>query len=53
MVAEVTSHDSDTRRRDHGDKRVDYANAGIPVHLVVDRATDSLLDAERLKDYAG
>ncbi|MFI1470047.1 Uma2 family endonuclease [Streptomyces wuyuanensis] len=43
MVAEVTSHDSDTRRRDHSDKRVGYATAGIPVHLLVDRDTDSLI----------
>ncbi|MFJ6944921.1 Uma2 family endonuclease [Streptomyces wuyuanensis] len=43
MVVEVTSHDSDTRRRDHSDKRVGYATAGIPVYLLVDRDTDSLI----------
>ncbi|MFD7625757.1 Uma2 family endonuclease [Streptomyces sp. NPDC059851] len=37
MVLEVTSHDSDTDRRDHTEKRDGYASAGIPVHVFIDR----------------
>ncbi|WFB08925.1 Uma2 family endonuclease [Streptomyces sp. LX-29] len=37
MVVEVTSHDSDTDRRDRREKRDAYAGAEIPVYLLVDR----------------
>ncbi|GHG60331.1 Uma2 family endonuclease [Streptomyces griseocarneus] len=37
MTVEVTSHDSDTDRRDRMEKRDGYAGADIPVYLLVDR----------------
>jgi Uma2 family endonuclease len=37
MVAEVTSYDSDTDRRDRVEKPRAYAETGIPVYLLVDR----------------
>ncbi|MGV9222870.1 Uma2 family endonuclease [Streptomyces albogriseolus] len=37
MVVEVTSHDSDTDRRDRVEKPSGYAAAGIPVYLLIDR----------------
>jgi Uma2 family endonuclease len=37
MVVEVTSYDSDTDRRDRVEKPVAYAEAGIPVYLLIDR----------------
>ncbi|MEU0752651.1 Uma2 family endonuclease [Streptomyces albogriseolus] len=37
MVVEVTSHDSDTHRRDRVEKPGGYAAAGIPVYLLIDR----------------
>ncbi|MFF3002792.1 Uma2 family endonuclease [Kitasatospora sp. NPDC057940] len=37
MVAEVTSYDSDTNRRDRVEKPRAYAEAGIPVYLLIDR----------------
>ncbi|MFF3862299.1 Uma2 family endonuclease [Streptomyces sp. NPDC002209] len=37
MVLEVTSHDSNTDRRDRREKRDGYAAAGIPVYLLIDR----------------
>lgn len=43
MAVEVTSFDSDADTRDRYDKRVGYATAGIPVYLLVDRDTDSLV----------
>ncbi|GAA1350411.1 Uma2 family endonuclease [Streptomyces beijiangensis] len=42
MVVEVTSHDSDTDRRDRKDKLAGYAEAGIPVYLLIDRDADTL-----------
>ncbi|GAA4069293.1 MULTISPECIES: Uma2 family endonuclease [Streptomyces] len=38
MAVEVTSWDSDTRRRDHVEKPRAYAETGIPVYLLIDRA---------------
>ncbi|MFF3289330.1 Uma2 family endonuclease [Streptomyces sp. NPDC003023] len=43
MTVEVTSHDGDTHSRDHVEKRDGYASAGIPVYLLIDRDTKSLL----------
>lgn len=37
MVVEVTSHDSDTHRRDRVEKPEGYAAAGVPVYLLIDR----------------
>ncbi|GAB4585250.1 Uma2 family endonuclease [Nocardia sp. IFM 10818] len=37
MVVEVTSFDSDTDRRDRKEKPRAYAEAGIPVYLLIDR----------------
>ncbi|MFI6364395.1 Uma2 family endonuclease [Nocardia sp. NPDC050630] len=37
MTVEVTSHDSDTNRRDRIDKPIAYARAGIPLYLLIDR----------------
>lgn len=37
MVAEVTSYDEDTDRRDRVEKPPAYAAAGIPVYLLIDR----------------
>ncbi|MBO0651958.1 Uma2 family endonuclease [Streptomyces triculaminicus] len=37
MVVEVTSHDTDTNRRDRIEKRDGYAAADIPVYLLIDR----------------
>ncbi|MEU2430720.1 Uma2 family endonuclease [Streptomyces sp. NPDC007861] len=42
MLVEVTSHDSDTDRRDRVEKRAAYAAAGVPVYLLIDRDTDTL-----------
>ncbi|OKJ99469.1 hypothetical protein AMK26_25850 [Streptomyces sp. CB03234] len=46
MTVEVTSFDSnsdtDTDRRDRKEKGVGYAQAGIPVFLLVDRSCDTL-----------
>ncbi|MEU3373997.1 Uma2 family endonuclease [Streptomyces sp. NPDC006711] len=38
MVVEVTSWDSDTHRRDHVEKPQAYAETGIPLYLLIDRA---------------
>jgi Uma2 family endonuclease len=37
MAVEVTSHDSDTNRRDRVEKPVAYAESGIPIYLLIDR----------------
>ncbi|MER8104421.1 Uma2 family endonuclease [Kitasatospora sp. NPDC094016] len=37
MVVEVTSYDSDTDRRDRVEKPRAYAEAGIPIYLLIDR----------------
>jgi Uma2 family endonuclease len=42
LVAEVTSFDEDTDRRDRVDKPRAYAETGIPVYLLVDRDIDSV-----------
>jgi len=43
MVVEVTSHDRDTDRRDRIDKVRGYAEADIPVYLLIDRDNDTLV----------
>ncbi|MGS2588883.1 Uma2 family endonuclease [Streptomyces hebeiensis] len=37
MTVEVTSRDSDTHKRDRVEKPAAYADAGIPVYLLIDR----------------
>ncbi|MGW2385431.1 Uma2 family endonuclease [Streptomyces lincolnensis] len=37
MAVEITSHDRDTNQRDRIDKPVGYAEADIPVYLLIDR----------------
>ncbi|MFF9169417.1 Uma2 family endonuclease [Streptomyces sp. NPDC014776] len=43
MVVEVTSYDSDTHSRDRVEKPKAYAEAGIPVYLLIDRDHRSLV----------
>jgi Uma2 family endonuclease len=43
MVVEVTSYDSDTHNRDRVEKPRAYAEAGIPVYLLIDRANFTVL----------
>ncbi|PCG83988.1 hypothetical protein CIB93_21415 [Streptomyces sp. WZ.A104] len=43
MTVEVTSHDHDTDRRDRNEKPHGYAAAGIPVYLLIDRESGTLL----------
>lgn len=43
MVVEITSYDSDTHNRDRVEKPRAYAEAGIPVYLLVDRENRSVL----------
>jgi Uma2 family endonuclease len=43
MAVEVTSRDSDTNQRDRIDKPAAYAQAGIPVYLLVDRDTKEVV----------
>ena len=42
MAVEVTSHDSDANQRDRVEKPEGYADAGIPVFLLIDRDDSSL-----------
>lgn len=42
MVAEVTSWDADTERRDRREKPVGYGEAGIPVFLLIDRGSGTV-----------
>ncbi|QGV79930.1 Uma2 family endonuclease [Streptomyces ficellus] len=43
LTVEVTLRDSDAKRRDHNEKRIGYAEADIPVYLLVDRDSDTLV----------
>ncbi|MEU9388838.1 Uma2 family endonuclease [Streptomyces sp. NPDC048324] len=43
MVLEITSYDSDTHLRDRVEKPRGYAEAGIPVYLLIDRGSPSVL----------
>ncbi|OIJ87681.1 Uma2 family endonuclease [Streptomyces colonosanans] len=43
MAVEITSYDSDTHNRDRVEKPKAYAEAGIPVYLLVDRDDLSIL----------
>ncbi|MGC4927152.1 Uma2 family endonuclease [Streptomyces sp. DT117] len=43
MAVEVTSHDRDTDRRDRNEKPLGYAAAEIPVYLLIDRESGTLV----------
>ncbi|WP_405507950.1 Uma2 family endonuclease [Streptomyces cyaneofuscatus] len=43
MAVEVTSHDRDTDRRDRNEKPLGYAAADIPVYLLIDRESGTLV----------
>ncbi|MGW3283986.1 Uma2 family endonuclease [Streptomyces sp. NPDC001002] len=43
MTVEITSYDSDTHHRDREEKPRAYAEAGIPVHLLIDRDKRSVV----------
>ncbi|MBT2450489.1 Uma2 family endonuclease [Streptomyces sp. ISL-43] len=43
MAVEVTSHDRDTNARDRTEKPDGYAQAGIPVYLLIDRENQSVV----------
>ncbi|MEU6667138.1 Uma2 family endonuclease [Streptomyces sp. NPDC046727] len=43
MAVEITSYDSDTHSRDRVEKPRAYAEAGIPVYLLIDRANLTIL----------
>ena len=57
MAVEVTSYDADTHRRDRQQKPAAYAEAGIPVYLLIDREGGALTvhsDPDREKgEYRG
>ncbi|WP_330458499.1 Uma2 family endonuclease [Streptomyces sp. NBC_00820] len=42
MAVEITSHDRDTDQRDRVDKPIGYAEAEIPVYLLIDRDHNTL-----------
>ncbi|MEU1086836.1 Uma2 family endonuclease [Streptomyces sp. NPDC005892] len=47
MIAEVTSYDADTDKRDREEKPAAYAETGIPVYLLIDRdACETLVHSE-------
>jgi Uma2 family endonuclease len=50
MTVEVTSYDFDTARRDRIEKRDGYATAGIPVYLLIDRDSDTVVVHSEPKD---
>ena len=43
MVVEITSHDSDTDQRDRIDKPIGYAAVDIPVYLLIDRDSSTVV----------
>ncbi|MGW3723838.1 Uma2 family endonuclease [Streptomyces sp. NPDC000851] len=50
MAVEITSHDRDTDQRDRIDKPIGYAEAGIPVYLLIDRDTNTITVYSEPKD---
>ncbi|MDQ1046581.1 Uma2 family endonuclease [Streptomyces sp. V4I2] len=50
MAVEITSHDKDTDQRDRIDKPVGYAEADIPVYLLIDRDNNTLTVFSEPKD---
>jgi Uma2 family endonuclease len=52
MVVGITSHDNDTNSRDRLEKPIGYAEADIPVYLLIDRDSNSLTVFSEPKDGA-
>ncbi|GAA3844408.1 Uma2 family endonuclease [Streptomyces coacervatus] len=50
MALEITSHDRDTNQRDRIDKPVGYAEADIPVYLLIDRDNNTIAVYSEPKD---
>lgn len=50
MALKITSRDHDTNQRDRIDKPVGYAEAGIPVYLLIDRDNNTLTVYSEPKD---
>ncbi|MBZ9644823.1 Uma2 family endonuclease [Streptomyces sp. PSKA30] len=50
MALEITSHDRDTNKRDRIDKPVGYAEAEIPVYLLIDRDSNTITVYSEPKD---
>jgi Uma2 family endonuclease len=50
MAVEITSHDRDTNQRDRIDKPTGYAEADIPVYLLIDRDNDTITVHSEPKD---
>jgi Uma2 family endonuclease len=50
MAVEITSHDRDTDQRDRIDKPVGYAEAAIPVYLLIDRDNHTVVVHSDPKD---
>ncbi|MER5210022.1 Uma2 family endonuclease [Streptomyces sp. NPDC002838] len=50
MALEITSHDRDTNKRDRIDKPTGYAEADIPVYLLVDRDNNTITVYSEPKD---
>ncbi|MFD7002096.1 Uma2 family endonuclease [Streptomyces mirabilis] len=50
MAVEITSRDRDTNRRDRIDKPVGYAEADIPVYLLIDRDNNTVVVFSDPKD---
>jgi Uma2 family endonuclease len=50
MAVEITSHDRDTDQRDRKDKPVGYAEADIPVYLLIDRDNNTVVVYSEPKD---
>ncbi|MET9388064.1 Uma2 family endonuclease [Streptomyces sp. NPDC002928] len=50
MAVEITSHDRDTDQRDRIDKPIGYAEADIPVYLLIDRDNTTLTVFSEPKD---
>ncbi|MFE0254608.1 Uma2 family endonuclease [Streptomyces sp. NPDC059010] len=50
MAVEITSHDRDTSQRDRIDKPTGYAEADIPVYLLIDRDNNTITVHSEPKD---
>ncbi|WP_234341672.1 Uma2 family endonuclease [Streptomyces sp. NRRL S-646] len=50
MALEITSHDRDTDQRDRIDKPIGYAEADIPIYLLIDRENNTITVFSEPKD---
>ncbi|CAM5705359.1 Uma2 family endonuclease OS=Streptomyces alboniger OX=132473 GN=CP975_21930 PE=4 SV=1 [Streptomyces alboniger] len=50
MAVEITSRDRDTNRRDRIEKPIGYAEADIPVYLLIDRDDNTVTVFSEPKD---